>query len=274
MSSWRLSIGLMLLSLLGCTARTDLFREAARPALNKDPEIERYFDAVGDRLIAAAKEKTPNPPPVKFYLSGGKTMNVATLGTGSVYITSRLFQACKSEDELAAMMAHGYAHVLLGHSRISATRTQGGAPGMALFAAEHPFTADQEIEANQTAYWIYARGGWAPDRFGLSSVEMKPEWKEMQRPASSQDWRTRPVADENRFRQYQSKAAARASELISRETNLIDALPSCVLEDDPDAQLARRDLQYQDRHFDKGGGETVTPRASSRGPGSAVVPGE
>ena len=43
--------------------------------------------------------------------SNSKTINAFTTGGHYVYIYDALFQMCKNEDELAAVMAHEYGHI-------------------------------------------------------------------------------------------------------------------------------------------------------------------
>jgi hypothetical protein len=242
-----------------------VFHDAIRGAINDNSELQRYFNAIGERLITAAEDRYKQRTPVTFYLCDGETTNVATLGSSNVYITNKLFQACRNEDELAAMMAHGYAHILL---RQVAPATGGGDPKKIALATEGMFTSAQEREANQLAYWLYARGGWSPERYGLSSRPLKSTWQPGALPGSARDWRTRPVADDMRFEQYRRIADGwGAKGRPAKILNLIDALPSCVLADDPPAAEARKALKYVPPPppppargtIQKGGGASVVP---------------
>lgn len=76
-----------------------------------EAHIQAYLEGILARL---APEGAAAPPLV---LSGKDTYNAsATLG-GSLNIHLGLFTRAGSEDELAAVLAHEYSHVLLGHNK-------------------------------------------------------------------------------------------------------------------------------------------------------------
>src|SRR5205085_11668751 len=52
---------------------------------------------------------------MRFHFVNSKTLNAFTTGGEHMYIYNELFQECKSEDELAAVMSHEYAHVYCRH---------------------------------------------------------------------------------------------------------------------------------------------------------------
>src|SRR4051812_27092947 len=102
-----------------------------QPAVIQDPELSNYLQQVGNRIIAAAKEldrqgygpkshKSANNDwmfgqDMKFYFVNSKTVNAFTTGGNYMYVYNALFQMCKSEDELAAVMSHEYGHVYCRH---------------------------------------------------------------------------------------------------------------------------------------------------------------
>ena len=52
---------------------------------------------------------------MRFHFVNSKTLNAFTTGGNHMYIYTALFQQCESEDELAAVVAHEYAHVYCRH---------------------------------------------------------------------------------------------------------------------------------------------------------------
>src|SRR5262245_47308983 len=100
---------------------------ALKPAVMNDEELSTYLQSIGDRIIVAATEvdgqhfrpkahrEEDNAwmfgQGMKFHFVNSKTLNAFTTGGEHMYIYNELFQKCRSEDELAAVMAHEYAHV-------------------------------------------------------------------------------------------------------------------------------------------------------------------
>jgi predicted Zn-dependent protease len=130
----------------------------------------------------------------QFHLVNSKTLNAFTTGGKHLYIYSELFEECKNEDELAAVMSHEYAHVYCRHVAKGMQR-QELLTGAALAAAgagyvaggqEHGseyaglaggaaaaggqfvgmgFTRGDESQADQIGFQFYAHAGWDPQRF-------------------------------------------------------------------------------------------------------------
>jgi predicted Zn-dependent protease len=111
-----------------------------------------------------------------------------------MYIYTQLFEECKTEDELAAVMAHEYGHIYGRHvgkgmnrqyAALAAAAALGGAGYLAggdekggQYAAygaagglaigqfvNMGFTRGDENEADQLGFDFYTRAGWDPDRF-------------------------------------------------------------------------------------------------------------
>src|SRR5437773_1222623 len=139
-------------------AQADDTHKALAPAVMNDAELNNYMQSIGERVIASASEmdKQKIGPSahfkeqgqwmfsknMKFHLVNSKTLNAFTTGGEHMYIYNALFQACKSEDELAAVMAHEYAHVYCRHVKSGMDRQVGqnvgtgaiaGAAGLATF---------------------------------------------------------------------------------------------------------------------------------------------
>jgi predicted Zn-dependent protease len=110
-------------------------------------------------------------------------------------VYNALFQMCKSEDELAAVMAHEYAHVYCRHvatgqskqlTTLAAAALLGAGAGYALGGKEHGgeyalagagvgaaggqfismgFTRHDEEQADEWGFKFYTRAGWDPRHF-------------------------------------------------------------------------------------------------------------
>jgi predicted Zn-dependent protease len=188
------------------------FQTQLAPAEINDPQLASYLQQVGDRIVDAARQfdaEHVGPPAhfksenswmfsnqMKFYFVNSKTVNAFTTGGTQMYVYNALFQMCKSEEELAAVMAHEYAHVYCRHvakgqSRQLATLATaalvGGAAGYALGGKEHGaeyaaagagvgaaggqfvnmgFTRGDEEQADEYGFKFYTRAGWDPRHFG------------------------------------------------------------------------------------------------------------
>lgn len=201
----------------GCTSDKQVIAQAAEvhtsleKAVITDPVLANYLQEVGDRVIEqAAKLSAQGKAPkkhladdtswmfdgrMKFHFVNSKTLNAFTTGGEHMYIYTALFQQCRSEDELAGVVAHEFAHVygrhvhkgrdrpiplLAGGALLGAAagyavagednRTTGLAAGAAVGMVGGQFfnlgfTRDDEYEADKYGFRFYVRAGWDPDRF-------------------------------------------------------------------------------------------------------------
>lgn len=178
-----------------------------QPAVIKDPEIQRYMQSIGNRILDGAvqydREKGRSSEKgldnswmndVKFHLVNSKTLNAFTTGGQHIYIYNQLFQDAKSEDEIAAVMAHEFAHVYARHVHSGMERQYGvmaaalggaalgyvaggsesggqyaavgsGAGGALAQFFSKGYTRKDENEADKLGFSFYTRAGWDPDRF-------------------------------------------------------------------------------------------------------------
>lgn len=220
----RSSVSFVLLTLgviafaTGCATDKSVIDQAQQvhgslePAIIRDQRLASYLQSVGERIIAAAKdadEEKVGPKShfdkqddqwmysqkMQFHLVNSKTLNAFTTGGEHMYIYNELFQECKSEDELAAVMAHEYAHVYCRHVAKGMNRQYGalgiaalaGAAGAAAGGKEHwqegaaagagvglvagqfanmGFTRKDENEADKYGFIFYTHAGWDPNHFG------------------------------------------------------------------------------------------------------------
>lgn len=207
------------------------FHTGLEKAVINDPQLDGYINAVGQRIIREAqamarqgyRPKSEHEEDnawmfsqgMKFHFVNSKTLNAFTTGGEHMYIYTALFQNCKSEDELAAVMAHEYGHVFGRHIHNGMNRQiavllgagAAAAAGYAIGGSEHGgeyagygaalgmvagglanagFSREDEAEADQLGFDFYIRCGWHPDRFGdffrqMRELEKKrggggPEW--------------------------------------------------------------------------------------------------
>ena len=218
-----LILALALPGVCGCAndkkvmAVADSAQQELQPAVIDDAELGPYLQKIGQRIIQTATEmdhegfgpdshtKSPDSnawmfsDKMKFYLVSSKTLNAFTTGGNYMYIYNQLFLSCKSEDELAAVMAHEYAHVYARHvkngmdrqvgqnvgtgavavgtgvasllfgsglgSSISNAQTAGGYASTAGKYVGMGFTRGDEDEADKLGLAFYTRAGWDPHHF-------------------------------------------------------------------------------------------------------------
>lgn len=207
----------VLLLITGCATDSKVIDNAQqmngqlKPAIITDPELAGYLQAVGDRVIASAKKlEAQGVAPkahdsedaswmfserMKFYFVNSDTLNAFTTGGEYMYIYTELFEQCTSEDELAAVVAHEFAHVYGRHVHKGMDRQYGAlalaagaaAGGAALGGKDNwqtgaaagggvglavgqfmnmGFTRKDEAEADKYGFRFYVDAGWDPNKFG------------------------------------------------------------------------------------------------------------
>ena len=193
------------------------FNDGIKPAVVQQPELTSYLQQIGDRIVAAARELDQEHvgpkqhfadkdrnwmfSDIHWQLVNSKTVNAFTTGGHYVYIYNELFQMCKNEDELAAVMSHEYAHIYCRHVQQGTGRQQalavaalaaagagyvvggkehgseyaqlaGGGASAGLGFVGMGFTRQDEAQADQYGFKFYTRAGWPPDHFGDFFKEM------------------------------------------------------------------------------------------------------
>lgn len=94
---------------LGQEADQQFCKEAK---LVTDPAVLSRVSAIGRRLAKVSERPKIN---YTFRVYQSIEPNAAALPGGYVYVSSAMLEACASDDELAAIMAHEIAHSSLGH---------------------------------------------------------------------------------------------------------------------------------------------------------------
>jgi hypothetical protein len=91
----------------------------------KDERITRYLTTLGDRLVAAAPAELNKPVyEYSFTPVNLKEINAFALPGGPMFVNRGMFTAASSEAEVAGVMAHELAHVLLRHGTANASKAQ------------------------------------------------------------------------------------------------------------------------------------------------------
>jgi len=187
------------------------FQTGINPAVIAQPQVNDYLQQIGSRIVAAArqldaqgvgpkthfqdKDRSWMYQDIKFQLVNSKTVNAFTTGGHFVYIYDALFQMCKTEDELAAVMSHEYAHIYCRHvqkgtgrqealaaltmaagagAQYAAGKNQSSAAYAQYAAAaaqtggtllEDGYSREDEAQADQYGFKFYVRAGWPPEHF-------------------------------------------------------------------------------------------------------------
>jgi Zn-dependent protease with chaperone function len=91
-----------------------------------DDQIEGYLERLGDRLVEAAPRELNNPVfRYSFTPVNLKDINAFALPGGPMFVNRGMIEAAGGEAEVAGVMAHELAHVLLRHGTANATKAQG-----------------------------------------------------------------------------------------------------------------------------------------------------
>jgi len=129
------------------------------------------------------------PPPacrIRFEVRAGSANN-ASAGPTTVQVSSDLVDPTRAESDLAPLVAHEVAHVVLRHDAVLGRHRGGLLPG---FGKGGRALRASEIEADRLSVYLLAMAGYAPNdavtfwtRFGRSndygilSDRTHPDWK-------------------------------------------------------------------------------------------------
>jgi predicted Zn-dependent protease len=95
----------------------DDFERSVR--FSDDNNSNAYIDALGKQLSA----HTPDVRyPYQFKIVMDDAINTWAIPGGSIYVTSGMIQAAQNEPELAGIVAHQIAHVVLRHGTAEVSR--------------------------------------------------------------------------------------------------------------------------------------------------------
>jgi Zn-dependent protease with chaperone function len=123
-----------------------------------DPTLDADLNAILGRLQAAWPDA---PSPARVHVIPDSDFSARTYGSGDIFVAAGALESMESEDEVAAMLAHEYSHVLLHHA--------------------HESKLDEAASGLFTAGMLYAmyRNGKKPDdaafvrQFGIGVLAME-----------------------------------------------------------------------------------------------------
>lgn len=238
-----------------------LHNEALAPVAATDTDLSEYFQILGQRLMDGAHAAAPQKTRAAFF-SDLQTHLVATpipnayvTGGSHVYVYNGLFQACLTEEELAAAMAHAFAHTInLDVEKLKfRPNVERGVRYVGYDFVTHRFTLQQERDAHDLAFQIYVHAGYNPDRFenvyqvladrypatSPDRLPLRARATEAHAWAAKADqkWRKPTVADRATFTALKKKAAD-LKEPAGDGSLMLRAFPNCVLAADTADQLA------------------------------------
>ena len=269
---------LLLVSCTGCfgpAPAAEYVRQAQRlhegalaSAVTSNADLRDYVQLVGQRLIDGAKAAEPGKvhDPVlsemHFHLVGCPIPNVFTTGGSHIYVNSALMGLAQTEDELAAAVAHAYAHALNLDVEHVGMRPD---PARSLQGIGWDFVVDrfklpQEQEADELAQKLYTQAGYDPARFAalfdrLAQVaapqapdrippSARAQAARLRAKDSSRSRRPFPVADPRTFSSLRGQAASLQPTGSPEAQVLLRAFPNCLLSGDlPDQQAAQQQLR-------------------------------
>jgi predicted Zn-dependent protease len=207
-------VGLM----VGCAAsdkstiqQASAFDAGLKPAEIQNARVNPYLQQIGDRIVSAAKQLDAQGVGPKSHFEKGDrswmfkglhwelvnspTINAFTTGGHYVYIYDALFQMCKNEDELAAVLSHEYGHIYCRHVQKGQGRQEaltalalaaggagyvyGGSANGSTYSQtamklaqegggflDMGFTRGDEAQADEYGFKFYTQAGWPPEHFG------------------------------------------------------------------------------------------------------------
>ena len=95
------------------------------PLINES-QIKAYLERMGDRLVDASPAELKKPVfEYSFTPVNLKDINAFALPGGPMFVNRGMIEAATQEAEVAGVMAHELAHVLLRHGTANATKAQG-----------------------------------------------------------------------------------------------------------------------------------------------------
>ena len=206
---------------IGLDAATQIERELP---MVTDPQIAGYLTTLGTELASKSDERNRE---WRFRVVDAEDVNAFALPGGFVYVNRGLIERASSASELAGVLGHEVAHVLLRHSAerleksqktnvavsvvcsltslcsSDAARIAINVGGAALFAK---FSREDEYQADSAAVGIVTRAGYDPK--GIATMFASLLEARAQRPDIVAGWfRSHPL-EENRISSVEAVIAS------------------------------------------------------------------
>jgi hypothetical protein len=240
-----------------------LHGQAFASTIIPDADLNAYIQEIGKRLEQAARDEVPDKARgpffqnLQFHLVDSPIINCYMTGGSHVYVYRGLLDFCRNEEELAAGIAHAYAHALnldFEATKLKPPEKPQPVREVVWDFVTNRFTMQQERDADRLAFRLYARAGWDPAHFedlfgrlsdpypdGATDRDPLPKRAENARglvAAAPKKWRQLPVADPRTFDSLRKQAESlRFASPASNDARLyLLALPNCILSQDLDVQ--------------------------------------
>src|SRR5947208_11883711 len=90
------------------------FRREAKKEFKfvNDPEVERYMDRIGQRILSAMG---PHSFDYRFFVVQDSQLNAFAVPGGTIYMYSGLIERAKSTDGIAVLLGHDINHITAHH---------------------------------------------------------------------------------------------------------------------------------------------------------------
>ena len=130
-------------------SRASIETADARLTALRAPSMERYMQSIGQRLMR--HWHGANPERIGFFVTPDEATSAYALPSGDVLVSIRYIQSMETEDELAALLAHEMAHVLLKHHENERTVKSLARVGSMAAAAVATIAVAERMESERTA---------------------------------------------------------------------------------------------------------------------------
>jgi len=220
----RFMTGLVALIAIGCSVGEDQEKQIGQDAaaqvergapMISEPQVSEYVTRLGSALASKSDDRNRD---WHFRIVDAEVVNAFALPGGFVYVNRGLIEHAGSTSELAGVLGHEIAHVLLRHSAqqiekeqktnlglsvvcgltnicsSNAARVAINVGGAALFAR---FSRHDELQADSAAVSVLARAGYNPQ--GIVSMFAKLLETREQRPDLVAGWFASHPLEEDRI---------------------------------------------------------------------------
>jgi Zn-dependent protease with chaperone function len=246
-----------------------------------DREVTSYIAALGERLVTKAPNE--NKFPFTFKVVDEKEINAFALPGGPVYVNRGAIEAADNEAQIAGVMGHEIAHVILRHGTNQASKGQliggiGGALGgilggsklgqlasaggvLAANSVLLKYSRDAESQADLMGTQILYDSGYAPRAMAEFFDKLAKEHKG----SSIEEFFSNHPIPENRIAKVNAEITRIGPEPANPKTNT------------PEFQRAKNLLlgmpapKPKPKPADTQGGKTSTPAAPPQAPSTRMT---